>query len=124
MSDTGLGLLLRKLRERRDLSVREVGQLSAVDHAYIYRLETGEKQSPSAEILGRLLRALKPDARETEMAKWLAGHESNPDWVAHVLVTPDLTAEMFEMGASIRHRGTARPDMATIEARVRKAFEE
>jgi transcriptional regulator with XRE-family HTH domain len=124
MSDTGLGLLLRKLRERRDLSVREVGQLSAVDHAYIYRLETGEKQSPSAEILGRLLRVLKPDAREAEMAKWLVEHESNPDWVAHVLVTPDLTAEMFEMGASIRHRGTARPDMATIEARVRKAFEE
>ena len=124
MSDTGLGVLLRNLRERRDLSVREVGQLSGVDHAYIYRLETGEKQSPSPEVLGRLLRVLKADARETEMAKWLAEHESNPEWVAHVLATPDLTAEMFEMGASIRHRGTARPDMATIEARVRKAFEE
>jgi HTH-type transcriptional regulator, competence development regulator len=28
------------------------------------------------------------------------------------------------MGASMRHRGGARPDMETIEARVRKAFED
>ena len=33
----------------------------------------------------------------------------------------DMTAEMFEMGASMRHRGGARPDLETIEARVRKA---
>jgi hypothetical protein len=50
-------------------------------------------------------------------------NDVSPDWVEHVLGT-DMTAEMFEMGASMRHRGGARPDMATIEARVRKAFED
>lgn len=124
MAQSGLGLLLRKLREARTLSTRELGQLSDIDHTYIYRLESGEKQAPSDELLKRLLRVLKADERETEMAQWLASNEANPDWVEHALAKPDLTAEMFEMGASMRHRGTGRPDMKDIEARVRKAFED
>lgn len=123
MAQSGLGLLLRKLREARDLSSRELGQLADIDHTYIYRLETGEKQSPSGDLLTRLLRVLKADQREIEMAQWLTANEANPDWVEYTLGT-DMTAEMFEMGASMRHRGGARPDMETIEARVRKAFED
>lgn len=123
MAQSGLGLLLRKLREARDLSSRELGQLADIDHTYIYRLETGEKQSPSGDLLTRLLRVLKAGQREIEMAQWLTANEANPDWVEYTLGT-DMTAEMFEMGASMRHRGGARPDLETIEARVRKAFEE
>lgn len=123
MAQSGLGLLLRKLREARDLSSRELGQLADIDHTYIYRLETGEKQSPSNDLLTRLLRVLKADQRQIEMAQWLTANEANPDWVEYTLGT-DMTAEMFEMGASMRHRGGARPDMQTIEARVRKAFED
>ena len=123
MAQSGLGLLLRKLREARDLSSRELGQLADIDHTYIYRLETGEKQSPSDDLLTRLLRVLKADQRQIEMAQWLASNEANPDRVEYTLGT-DMTAEMFEMGASMRHRGGARPDMQTIEARVRKAFED
>lgn len=123
MAQSGLGLLLRKLREARDLSSRELGQLADIDHTYIYRLETGEKQSPSGDLLTRLLRVLKAGQREIEMAQWLTANEANPDWVEYALGT-DMTAEMFEMGASMRHRGGARPDLETIEARVRKAFEE
>lgn len=123
MAQSGLGFLLRKLREARDLSSRELGQLADIDHTYIYRLETGEKQSPSDDLLTRLLRVLKADQRQIEMAQWLTANEANPDWVEYTLGT-DMTAEMFEMGASMRHRGGARPDMHTIEARVRKAFED
>lgn len=123
MAQSGLGLLLRTLREIRGLSSRELGQLADIDHTYIYRLETGEKQSPSEEFLARLLRVLKAQPREVEMAQYMMKNEVNPDWVEHSLKT-DMTAEMFEMGASMRHRGGARPDMEVIEARVRKAFEE
>lgn len=123
MIQSGLGLLLRKLREARDLSSRELGQLADIDHTYIYRLETGEKQSPSAEVLAKLLRVLKADERAIEMAQWLTANEANADWVEYTLGST-MTAEMFEMGASIRHRGGARPDFETIEARVRKAFED
>jgi transcriptional regulator with XRE-family HTH domain len=123
MAQSGLGLLLRTLRDTRGLSSRELGQLADIDHTYIYRLETGEKQSPSEEFLARLLRVLKAQPREVEMAQYMMKNEVNPDWVAHSLKT-DMTAEMFEMGASMRHRGGARPDMEAIEARVRKAFED
>lgn len=123
MAQSGLGLLLRTLRENRGLSSRELGQLADIDHTYIYRLETGEKQSPSEEFLARLLRVLKAPAREVEMAQYMMKNEVNPDWLGHVMKT-DMTAEMFEMGASMRHRGGARPDMEAIEARVRRAFED
>ena len=123
MAQSGLGALLRKLREARDLSSRELGQLADVDHTYIYRLETGEKQSPSEEVLARLLRVLRAKSREVEMAQFMMNNEVNPDWVEHVLAT-DLTAEMFEMGATMRHRGVGRPDMEAVAARVRKALED
>jgi transcriptional regulator with XRE-family HTH domain len=123
MAQSGLGMLLRKLREARNLSSRELGQLADINHTYIYRLETGEKQSPSSELLERLLRVLKARPREVEMAQFMMSNEVNPDWVEHVLGT-NLTAEMFEMGATMRHRGAGRPDMAAIAARVRKALED
>lgn len=123
MTQSGLGRLLRSLREARDLSSRELGQLAEIDHTYIYRLETGEKQSPSEELLTRLLRVLKAKPREVEMAQFMMNNDVNPDWVEHVLTT-DMTAEMFEMGATMRHRGGGRPDMEAIEARVRRALDD
>ena len=56
MSETALGFLLRELRKDRGHTLREVSQLSAVDHAYVQRLETGEKTSPSDEVLAKLIR--------------------------------------------------------------------
>lgn len=124
MAQTGLGVLLRSLRDGRGLSLREVGQLSEVDHAYVHRLETGDKDSPSVELLNKLLRVLKPDERETEMAKWLAGHEANPELVDYTLKDKDFTAEMFITAAGMKHRGNARPDIETTVARIKKLFAE
>jgi transcriptional regulator with XRE-family HTH domain len=60
MTDTvGFGAALSYFREERTLSLRELGTLSGVDHAYIHRLEGGDKAAPSAEILEKLVRALK-----------------------------------------------------------------
>ena len=79
MAQTGLGVALRKLREQRTLSLREMSQLSTVDHAYVHRLETGEKTRPSAELVGKLLKVLKPTEREASIVKWLADHpEADP----------------------------------------------
>lgn len=113
-----------RLRESRGLSTRELGQLADIDHAYVFRLEKGEKKAPSGDVLNRLLRVLKAERRETEMAQFLMLNEVNLDWVEHVLNRPSITAEMFEMGATMRHRGSGRPDMELIEARVRKALED
>ena len=50
------GLCLKELRSRASLSLRELGKLAAVDHAYLHRLETGSKHHPSDEIIRRLHR--------------------------------------------------------------------
>ena len=63
MPQTGLGVALKTLRERRTLSLREIGQLSSVDHAYVHRLETGEKTNPSEDLVEKLLKVLKPGER-------------------------------------------------------------
>ena len=125
MAQTGLGVALRKLRERRTLSLREMSQLSSVDHAYVHRLETGEKGSPSDELIAKLLRVLKPTDREANMIKWLASHpDADPDLVSFVLDDESIDLEVFTAAAGVRHRGTARPDPATLIARIRRAFEE
>ncbi|MER8703635.1 helix-turn-helix domain-containing protein [Mesorhizobium sp. M1273] len=72
MAEAAFGIFLRLLRERRDLSLRELGRLAEVDHAYIHRLETGTKESPSPEVLGKLGRALKANKRDSEILALLA----------------------------------------------------
>lgn len=125
MAQTGLGAALRALRERRTLSLREMAQLSSVDHAYVHRLETGEKASPSPELVGKLLKVLKPNERDAEIVKWLAEHaDADPDLVTYVLNEPDVSVDIFAAAAGVRHRGSARPDPATLIARVRRAFED
>ncbi len=125
MLQTGLGVALRKLRERRTLSLREMSQLSTVDHAYVHRLETGEKASPSEELVAKLLRVLKPTERDAEIIKWLAIHpETDPDLVEYVLDDGSIDLELFTAAAGVRHRGNARPDPATLIARVKRAFED
>jgi transcriptional regulator with XRE-family HTH domain len=67
-----LGAALSTLRARRLLSLRELGRLSGIDHAYLYRLETEHKSSPSAEVIAKLVKALKLDARDSKLVKRLA----------------------------------------------------
>ena len=125
MADSALGYLLRELRAERGLNLRELGQLADVDHAYIQRLETGTKTSPSEEVLGRLARALKAPKREAEMLAFLARHSETPVWVAEG-VRSDPTASFLEFRglATMAHRGSGRPDYATSLRRLRSLWSE
>jgi len=125
MKQTGLGVALKTLRERRTLSLRELSQLSSVDHAYVHRLETGEKNSPSDELVGKLLKVLKPVERDAQAVRWLVEHpDTDPELVAYVLSVPTVSFDVFVATAGMRHRGGARPDPATSIARVQRLFEE
>ena len=125
MPQTGLGVALKTLRERRTLSLREVSQLSTIDHAYVHRLETGEKTSPSHELVGKLLKVLKPDERDAALVKWLVDHaDADPQLVKFVLTDSTIDADVFAAAAGVRHRGSARPDPATLIARVKRVFED
>jgi transcriptional regulator with XRE-family HTH domain len=121
MAQSALGFLLRNLREERELSLREIARLADIDHAYVYRLETGDKESPSEEVLSKLVRALKAPKREAEMLRYVAAHsETDAGFVAHVRQDPTVTYEIFAAAASAAFRGTARPDYATRIERVRR----
>ncbi|MCC3735955.1 helix-turn-helix domain-containing protein [Rouxiella badensis] len=124
MPQTGLGLAIKTLRERRTLSLREFGQLSSVDHAYIYRLETGEKINPSQEMIEKILKVLKPSERDAVLITWLVDHsDADPSLVEFVLQDPSIGIDIFTIAAGVRHRGNIRPDPATLIARIKKALE-
>lgn len=125
MPQTGLGIALKTLRERRTLSLREVGQLSSVDHAYVHRLESGEKTNPSTDMVEKLLKVLKPGERDAALVSWLVDHsDADPKLVEFVLEDPMITIDVFSAAAGVRHRGNVRPDPATLIARTKKLFED
>ena len=124
MPELGLGTALRTLRDRRGLNVREVGKLSDVDHAYIYRLEAGEKTNPSDEMMVKLLKTLKANDREATIVRWLATHsDADPALVVYAMDN-DVHPDAFMMAAGVRHRGQARPDPATLIKRALALLEE
>jgi HTH-type transcriptional regulator, competence development regulator len=125
MPQTGLGVALKMLRERRTLSLREIGQLSSVDHAYVHRLESGEKTNPSSDLVEKLLKVLKPDERDAALVMWLVDHaEADHHLVEFVLNDPSISIDIFSAAAGVRHRGNTRPDPATLIARIQRAFED
>jgi transcriptional regulator with XRE-family HTH domain len=125
MAGPAFGFLLRSLREKRGLSLRELALLADIDHAYIYRLETGAKESPSDEVLTKLIRALKAGKREAEMLRYLAAHAAtDAALVAHVLKDPTVTYEIFTSAAGAAFRGTARPDYPKLIERIRRILSE
>lgn len=125
MSQTGLGIALKTLRENRNLSLREIGQQSSVDHAYVHRLETGEKTNPSRDLVEKLLKVLKPRERDTELVMWLVDRaDADPNLVEFVLQDPSISIDIFSAAAGVRHRGNARPDPAILISRIRRAFED
>jgi transcriptional regulator with XRE-family HTH domain len=125
MSANGLGTAITKLRERRTLSIRELSTLADVDHAYISRLENGEKTNPSADAMERLLRGLKPSDREAKMLRWLAEHpETDSKLVKQALEDSSVTFEEFTIAAATVHRGGSRPEPAKLIERVRKILSE
>ncbi len=120
MPETALGTWLKDLRERRSMSLREVAERSRVDHAYIYRLETGTKEAPSEEVVDKLISALTPPERDAEILRFLVNHTNlDVKLVEFVRGDPSITFDQFHMLTTVVNRG-ARPDYATSLARIRK----
>lgn len=55
---------LRRIREKKALSLRKLAQLSGVDYSTISKIETGESRSPRLDTLVRLAQALGVDMSE------------------------------------------------------------
>jgi transcriptional regulator with XRE-family HTH domain len=125
MAQPALGLLLRKLREGRELSLRDLALLADTDHAYIYRLETGDKEAPSEEVLSKLIRALKPGKRESEMLRYVAEHsDTDSGLVAYVLEDSTVSIDVFTAAAGTFYRGNVRPEYPKLVERIRRILDE
>lgn len=125
MSQSALGTMLQFLREQRGLSIRELARLAGIDHAYVYRLEIGDKESPSDEVQAKLMRALKCDRREVDMLKYVVEHPTTQaGLIAYVLNDKAIPYDVFSSAASAAYRGAARPDYDKLIARVRRILDE
>ena len=128
MAPTAFGTVLRRLREGRGLSLRETSQLSGLDHAYVYRLETGEKEAPSDDALARLFKALKPTKRQEHILRFLVGRDVAVDLVDPSIVDDaNIALEDFESAAQMSFRGkqpTGTAEWRIAIEKVRKLREE
>ncbi|HYC97071.1 helix-turn-helix transcriptional regulator [Brevundimonas sp.] len=124
MPESALGRWLRAMRDARDLSLRDVAQRSGVDHAYIYRLETGAKESPSDDVIDKLTTALGSAPRDAEILKFLALNTNvDPSLAEFAVVDPTVTPSQFQMLTTVVNRG-AKADYATSLARIRRFMDE
>ena len=120
MPDTALGTWLKDLRDRRGFSLRELADRSGVDHAYIYRLETGTKEAPSDMVVDKLVAALAAPKRDSQILRFLIEHGNiDSKLLEFVRADPEIAFEEFHMLTTTVNRG-ARPDYATMLARIRK----
>jgi transcriptional regulator with XRE-family HTH domain len=124
MPESALGIWLRALREERQLSLRDLAKLGEVDHAYIYRLETGAKEAPSEDVINKLVTALALSERDADVFRFL-GNNPNTDTglVGFMRIDSSVTLDEFRMLTTVVNRG-ARPDFSTSLARIRRFMKE
>ncbi|MFQ5904456.1 MAG: helix-turn-helix domain-containing protein [Candidatus Binatia bacterium] len=103
------GKLLKQLREERGLSLRELSSLCrpSVDHAYIYRLEAGEKTTPSEGVVQTLARALKLSGQKLLLFKFLAEEGEIPDSLVELVLdeAAKIKKQELESLAHLSSRG-------------------
>jgi transcriptional regulator with XRE-family HTH domain len=125
MGASALGTVLRNLRESKEFSLRELAQLAAIDHAYIHRLETGEKDAPSKDTLEKLVRVLKPHRRDIEVLRYVAVHpDINPELVDLTVKDNSVSFEVFLTAANLKFRSSSEITAQELLDRAKKLYEE
>ena len=99
------GYALKKFREGRDFTLRELAKLSGVDHVYIHRLEKKERNSPSKKTVDSLIHTLKLDRRRARLLRFLVGKRVSDQLIEVFLEDEELSIELFESLASMSFRG-------------------
>ncbi|HED2783228.1 TPA: helix-turn-helix domain-containing protein [Klebsiella variicola subsp. variicola] len=95
------------MRERKQLSFRELEKKSGdIDHAYIWRLEKGDRVAPSEEVISRLSHALELNERERNIFKLLSNSVNIEDTLYSLMLSRlDIPWEDFEDVATMSFRG-------------------
>ncbi|MBT2374397.1 helix-turn-helix domain-containing protein [Pseudomonas fluorescens] len=102
-----LGEFIATVRERKELSFRDLEKRAGdLDHAYIWRLEKGDRAAPSEDVVMRLSQALELDERESEVFRLLAKPVTIENALYHLMLSRmDIPWEDFEDVATMSFRG-------------------
>lgn len=99
------GYALKKFREDRGLSLRELGKLCEIDHAYIHRLEKDEKTAPSEQVIDSFVRYLKLTPRRAALLRLLVGKSVNEQLVDIFIEDEDRDLDLLEPSYQMSFRG-------------------
>lgn len=101
------GDALRRFREDRGLSLRELDKLSGVNYAYIQRLESNDKTAPSDDKIDALCNALKLSSQRRGILRSLLGLQPVPEALFEaMLLHPPATLDAFLIASRVSFRGT------------------
>lgn len=101
-----LAEFIASMRERKELSFRDMEKRADLDHAYIWRLEKGDRVAPSEDVVVRLSQALELDEREGEVFHLLAKSVTVDKALYDLMVSRvDLPWDVLEDVASMSFRG-------------------
>jgi HTH-type transcriptional regulator, competence development regulator len=103
------GSALRHFREERTLSLRELSTLSGVDHAYIHRLEGGDKTAPSSEVLDKLSRGLKLAVHKRRLLELLTSTVEIDEHLFALALELPGRFDLVKVAATMSFRGS-RPE--------------
>lgn len=122
MTESAFGVVLRELREGRQLSLRDLGALAEVDHAYIAKIERGDKEPPPEETFTRLVRHLKATAHQIAVLRFLrTSNAIDPALALYALTDTEATPDILAIAATVVHRGATRPSPADLIERAHRA---
>jgi transcriptional regulator with XRE-family HTH domain len=98
---------IASMRERQELSFRDLEKRAGdLDHAYIWRLEKGNKQAPSDDVVSRLGQALGLSYREAEIFKLLAKPVTVDDALYRLMLShEEIDWDVLEDAATMSFRG-------------------
>jgi len=97
---------IAQARERQGLTLRQLeSKADDLDHAYIWRLEQGDRDKPSVTVIEKLSKALQLDEREYKIFTLLAEREIDEALYHIMLSRRDIDWSYLEIAATISFRG-------------------
>lgn len=101
-----LAEFIAQAREKKDLTLRQLqDKADNLDHAYISRLEKGERDSPSEATIEKLGKALQLNKRERQILAFLAEREIDDTLYTLMATRLDMDWPDLEPAATMSFRG-------------------
>lgn len=101
-----LAEFIAQAREKNGLTLRQLqDKANNLDHAYISRLEKGERERPSEATIEKLAKALQLTKREHQIMALLAEREIDDNLYSLMTTRTDLAWSDLEPVATMSFRG-------------------